>query len=103
MKAHTVALRPALGAVVGAEVVAIAAFAALPPYRFGWWPASAITGGGGGFAAGDGAPPQRGPAGWPRGSRWVRGRADTPRAVAAAVDISHGGASAGCAPPAMRR
>jgi type VII secretion protein EccE len=43
VKARTVAINPALGAVVGAEVVAIAAFAALPPYRFSWWPFAAIT------------------------------------------------------------
>ncbi|MBV8861953.1 MAG: type VII secretion protein EccE [Mycobacterium sp.] len=43
MKARTVALRPRLAAVVGAEVVALAAFTALPPGHTGWWPAAAIT------------------------------------------------------------
>jgi type VII secretion protein EccE len=43
VKARTVALRPTLAAVVGAEVVALAAFIALPPGRAGWWPAAAIT------------------------------------------------------------
>lgn len=43
MKARTVALRPALGAVVAAEVVALIAFTALPPARFDWWPAALIS------------------------------------------------------------
>ncbi|PBA42271.1 type VII secretion protein EccE [Mycobacterium avium] len=43
MKARTVAIRPALGAVVAAEVVAITAYAALPPARFTWWPFALIT------------------------------------------------------------
>lgn len=43
MKARTVAVRPALGAVVAVEVAAIAAFAALPPWRFSWWPFAVIT------------------------------------------------------------
>ena len=43
MKARTVALRPTLAAVVGAEVVALAAFTALPPGHAGWWPAATIT------------------------------------------------------------
>jgi type VII secretion protein EccE len=43
VKARTVAARPTLAAVVGAEVVALAAFTALPPGHAGWWPAAAIT------------------------------------------------------------
>jgi type VII secretion protein EccE len=43
VKARTVALRPTLAAVVGAEVVALAAFTVLPPGHTGWWPAAAIT------------------------------------------------------------
>ena len=43
MKARTVALRPRLAAVVTAEVVALAAFVALPPHRAGWWPATVIS------------------------------------------------------------
>ena len=43
MKARTVALRPTAAAVVGAEVIALAAFTALPPGRAGWWPAAVIT------------------------------------------------------------
>ncbi|KMO69800.1 type VII secretion protein EccE [Mycolicibacterium chlorophenolicum] len=43
MKARTVTIRPALGAVVAAEVVGIAAYAALPPARFSWWPFAVIT------------------------------------------------------------
>jgi type VII secretion protein EccE len=43
VKARSVAIKPALGAVIGAEVVAIAAFAVLPPYRFSWWPFVAIA------------------------------------------------------------
>ena len=43
MKARPININPALGAVVGAEVIGIGAFAGLPTYRFGWWPATAIT------------------------------------------------------------
>lgn len=43
MKARVVAVRPALPAIVAVEVVALIAFAALTPGRFGWWPAAAIT------------------------------------------------------------
>jgi type VII secretion protein EccE len=43
VKARTVALRPTLTAVMGAEVAALAAFTALPPGDAGWWPAAAIT------------------------------------------------------------
>jgi ESX secretion system protein EccE len=43
VKARTVALRPALSAVVAAEAVALIAFTALPPSRFNWWPAAVIT------------------------------------------------------------
>ena len=89
MKARTVAIKPALGAVIGAEVVAIAAFAALPPHRFGWWPLAAIT-----------AVAvvlllvtvhRRNAARWVADrARWLRQRRyATP--VGAAVDISHGG------------
>ncbi|WP_018604176.1 type VII secretion protein EccE [Mycobacterium sp. 155] len=42
MKASTVAVRPTAAAVVAAEVIALAAFAALPPHRFGWWPGAVI-------------------------------------------------------------
>jgi type VII secretion protein EccE len=43
MKARTVTVRPTLGASVSVVVVAIAAYAALPPWRFSWWPFAAIT------------------------------------------------------------
>ena len=43
MKARTVTVRPSLGASVSVVVVAIAAYAALPPWRFSWWPFAAIT------------------------------------------------------------
>lgn len=43
MKAHTVTVRLALGSVVAAAVVGIAAYAALPPLRFTWWPFAVIT------------------------------------------------------------
>lgn len=43
MKEPTVAVRPALGAMVAVEVLAIAAFVALPPWRFTWWPFAVIT------------------------------------------------------------
>jgi type VII secretion protein EccE len=43
VKARTVTVRPSLGASVSVVVVAIAAYAALPPWRFSWWPFAAIT------------------------------------------------------------
>lgn len=43
MKAHAVAVRPVLPAVIAAEVIALIAFATLTPTRFGWWPAAAVT------------------------------------------------------------
>jgi type VII secretion protein EccE len=43
MKARTVTVRPTLGASVSVVVAAIAAYAALPPWRFSWWPFAAIT------------------------------------------------------------
>ena len=43
MKARTVTVRPSLGPSVAAVVVAIAAYAVLPPWRFSWWPFVAIT------------------------------------------------------------
>jgi type VII secretion protein EccE len=43
MRAPTVAVRPTLGAVIGAEVVAITAYIAVPPARFTWWPFTTIT------------------------------------------------------------
>lgn len=89
MKARVVGIRPALGAVVGAEVVAIAAFASLPPYRFGWWPMAAITGVAVILLLV--TVHRRNAVRWLADRvRWVRGRRyATP--VAAAVDISHGG------------
>lgn len=89
MKARTASVDPALGAVVGAEVVGLAAFAALPPYRFGWWPATAIT-----VAAVIlllVTVHRRNVATWAAArARWMRARRYT-TAVGAAVDISHGG------------
>lgn len=43
MKARTVTVRPSLGPSVAVVVVAIAAYAALPPWRFSWWPFVVIT------------------------------------------------------------
>ena len=89
MKAHTVALHPALGSVIGAEAVGVVAFAALPPYRFGWWPAIAIT-----VAALVVllvTVHRRNVATWVAARvRWRRARRFT-TPVGAAVDISHGG------------
>jgi type VII secretion protein EccE len=89
VKARTVALRPRLGAVVTAEVVALAAFVALPPHRAGWWPATVIsvvallllvvT------------VHRRNAPGWV--TAWVRHRhrVRRPAPVGAAVDVAHGG------------
>ncbi len=89
MKARAVALRPALGAVIAVEVVALIAVAVLPPWRSGWWPAAVIT-----------AVAvvllvvtvhRRNAVGWVAAqARWRRQRRfATP--VGAAVDINHGG------------
>ena len=89
MKARPININPALGAVVGAEVIGIGAFAGLPTYRFGWWPATAIT-----LAAVIlllVTVHRRNAAAWVWDrSRWMRDRRHTV-AVGAAVDISHGG------------
>lgn len=89
MKARSVNVKPSLGAVIGAEAIGIAAFAGLPTYRFGWWPAAGIT-----LAALVllvVTVHRRNAAAWVVDrSRWVRDRRQT-TAVGAAVDISHGG------------
>lgn len=89
MKARPVTIRPALGAVVGAEVIGIGAFAGLPTWRFGWWPATVIT-----LAAAVllvVTVHRRNAMAWVLDrSRWMRARRHT-TAVGAAVDISHGG------------
>jgi type VII secretion protein EccE len=89
VKARPVNINPALGAVIGAEVIGIGAFAGLPTYRFGWWPATAIT-----LAAVVllvVTVHRRNAAAWVLDrSRWMRDRRHT-TAVGAAVDISHGG------------
>ena len=88
MKASTVAIRPDLPAVITAEVIALAAFVALPPHRAGWWPAATI-----------GAVVllvlvfkvyRRNAPGWV--ATWWRNRRRRrhPAPVAAAVDITHG-------------
>jgi len=88
VKARTVALRPRLAAVVTAEVVALAAFVALPPHRAGWWPATVIS-----VAAlvllvvtvhGRNAP------GWVAAWARHRRRLLRPAPVGAAVDVPHG-------------
>lgn len=89
MKARPVTVHPALGAVLGAEVIGIAAFATLPTYRYGWWPATAITVVALILLAV--TVHRRNAAIWVRDrSRWLRGRRHT-TAAGAAVDISHGG------------
>jgi type VII secretion protein EccE len=89
VKARTVALRPALGAVVAAEVVALAAFTALPPQRFNWWPAAVITGAAVVLLVV--TVHRRNAVSWVAAqTRWRRQRRfATP--VGAAVDINHGG------------
>jgi type VII secretion protein EccE len=89
VKAPVVKVDPALGSVVGAEAAGIAAFAALPTYRFGWWPATVIT-----VVALVTllvTVHRRNVATWVIArARWMRARRYT-TAVGAAVDISHGG------------
>ncbi|MDA2893396.1 type VII secretion protein EccE [Mycolicibacterium sp. BiH015] len=87
-KQRTLGVRMALPVVLTAEVIAIAALILLPPARFQWWPAAAIT---------VGALPlmvvtvhRRNVAGWMAAlMRWRRGRR-RPVPAAAAVDISQG-------------
>ncbi|MBY0290951.1 MAG: type VII secretion protein EccE [Mycobacteriaceae bacterium] len=43
MKARTVGARAGTPVVVALEVIALVSFMALPPARFGWWPAATIT------------------------------------------------------------
>jgi type VII secretion protein EccE len=89
VKARTVSLDPALGSLIGAEAVGIAAFAALPPHRFGWWPASVITAAA--LVLLLVTVHRRNVATWVSArTRWMRARRYT-TAVGAAVDISHGG------------
>lgn len=89
MKARSVRVHPSLGAVLGAETVGIAAFAGLPTYRFGWWPATVITACAAVLLIV--TVHRRNAATWVRDrSRWLRERRHT-TPVGAAVDISHGG------------
>jgi type VII secretion protein EccE len=89
VKAPAVKVDPGLGSVIGAEAVGIAAFAALPPYRFGWWPASVITVVA--LVVLLVTVHRRNIAAWATArARWMRARRYT-TPVGAAVDISHGG------------
>jgi type VII secretion protein EccE len=89
VKARTVTADPGLGSVIGAEAVGIAAFVALPPYRFGWWPATVITGVA--LLLLLVTVQRRNVAVWVAArARWMRARRYT-TPVGAAVDISHGG------------
>jgi type VII secretion protein EccE len=88
VKARTVSIRPALGVVVAVEVVAIAAFAALPPWRFAWWPFAAITTVA--LVLGVVTVHRRNFVAWVAARvRWLRTRRYT-TAVGAAIDIGHG-------------
>jgi type VII secretion protein EccE len=88
VKAPIVALRPRLAAVVTAEVVALAAFVALPPHRAGWWPASVIS------AAAllllVVTVHRRNAPGWVAAWARHRRRMRRPAPVGAAVDVPHG-------------
>lgn len=88
MKARTVTLRPTLAVVIGAEVVALVAFAALPVARFGSWPAAviaAVT-----LLVLSVAVHRRNVVAWVAARvRWLRRRRYT-TPVGAAIDVSHG-------------
>jgi len=89
VKARTVRLDAGLGAVLGAEAVAVAAFAALPTSRFGWWPAGALTAAA--LIVLLVTVHRRNVASWLAArARWARARRHT-TAVGAAVDITHFG------------
>jgi type VII secretion protein EccE len=89
VKAATVALRPALPAVVAAEVVALTAFVALPPHPAGWWPATLISVAA--LVALVITVHRRNAPGWVAAWARYRRRRRRPVPVAAAVDVPHGG------------
>jgi type VII secretion protein EccE len=90
VKARTVTVKLALGAVVATEVLGLAVLAVLPPGRFGWWPLAVST-----VLAGVlllVRVHRHNLATWLAArARWRRQRRRT-TVVGAAVDISHGGA-----------
>ena len=88
MKARAVALRPAVGALVAAEAVALAAFVALPPHRAGWWPATAISVAA--LVVLIVTVYRRNAPGWVAAWARHRRRRRHPVPVAAAVDVPHG-------------
>jgi type VII secretion protein EccE len=86
MKARAVAVRPALTAVVAAELVGLTALVVFPPHRAGWWPAPVIavlT-----FLALAISVHRRNVPGWV--VALARHRLRRPAPVAAAVDVPHG-------------
>ncbi|WP_094287325.1 type VII secretion protein EccE [Mycobacterium lehmannii] len=88
MKASTVGVRAGTPVVVALEVVALVAFLALPPARFGWWPAAVITA----VALLLLVPTlhrRNAPAWVAAAARW-RSQRSPRRAAAAAVDVPHG-------------
>jgi len=88
VKARTLTVRPTLAVVIGAEVVGIVAFAALPVARFGWWPAAAITAVT--LIVLSVAVHRRNVVAWLVARvRWLRRRRYT-TPVGAAIDVSHG-------------
>jgi type VII secretion protein EccE len=87
VKARAVTADASLPAVLAAEAAGIAAFAALPPYRFGWWPAAAITAAAAILLLG--AVHRRNAAAWATArARWMRTRRHI-TGVGAAIDVSY--------------
>ena len=88
MKARTLGLNPSLPAVVTVEVIAIAALVALPPGRFGWWPAAVIAGVC--LVVLVLTVHRRNAAGWAAAMMRWRSQRRNPARAAAAVDVTQG-------------
>lgn len=89
MRARSVALRPTVAAVIGVQVVALAALVVFPPARASWWPAIGIA-----VAAAVAllvTVRRRSAVGWLIALvRWLRRRRRGPVKTPASVDIPHG-------------
>jgi type VII secretion protein EccE len=93
VKARTVALRPAIPAVITVEVIALAAFLVVPPTRLGWWSAVAITVAA--LAVFTVTVHRRHLLGWASARLRTALRREQPQQVGAAVDVPCGSAMIG--------
>jgi type VII secretion protein EccE len=88
VKARPLGLNPDLPEVITVEVIAIAALVALPPGRFGWWPAAVIAGVS--VVALVLTVHRRNAAGWAAAMMRWRSQRRRPAQAAAAVDVTQG-------------